>query len=309
MSNLRLPVNYQSPYDVTSLITHLQKGSTLAACFFATSPIDSSTVAMTSFSSDLTGVPGYPGITFKRNTGVSASQVQAESGNAFSQMEASLFLLATGIAEADLLAGKWAHAEAIIFVCNYEALNMGQLIMESGKAGETIQRGIMATFEIKGINNALTAQIGCVTRPECRHDFCDSGCTLVAADYTVTGTVSAVASQTAFNISSLAGTFPTDYFSNGKITFTAGGNTGYPLRIDSYDTATGAFTLRTPAPYLPVIGDTASIIAGCQKRLTDCQDRTENDGTTTVNNVLNFGGFSSMPTLESFSRLPASFGV
>ena len=311
MTNLRVPVNFTGGYTAADLITHIGKASTsLCACFYATSSIDSSTVAMTSFSSDLTGVPGYPGITFKRNTGVSASQVQAESGNAFSQMEASLFLLATGIAEADLLAGKWAHAEAIIFVCNYEALNMGQLIMESGKVGETIQRGIMATFEIKGINNALTAQIGCVTRPECRHDFCDSGCTLDVADYTSENArISSVVSQTEFAFDGFGGVaWPVDYFNNGKILFTTGANAGYTFRIDTFDNATGTFSLRTPTLYLPEVADSATVTAGCQKRQIDCMSRVQVD-TTAVNNILNFGGFPHMPTIESFSRLPASFSV
>src|SRR6266542_670797 len=106
MPNLRTPINFTGGYTAADLITHIGKASTtLAACFIATSALDGTVVAMTSYSSDLTGVPGYPGVTFKRNTGVTASQLQAESGNAFSQMEASLFLLAAGITEADVLAG------------------------------------------------------------------------------------------------------------------------------------------------------------------------------------------------------------
>src|SRR6266498_3753612 len=122
MPNLRVPQNFTGGYTAADLITHTGKTSTtLCACFIATSPLDGTVVAMTSYSSDLTGVPGYPGITFKRNSGVTSSQLQSDSGNAFSQMEASLFLLTAGITEADILAGKWQHAYAVLFVCNYEA--------------------------------------------------------------------------------------------------------------------------------------------------------------------------------------------
>jgi uncharacterized phage protein (TIGR02218 family) len=308
MSNLRQPQNFLTPYDVTSLITHL--GSALctpAACFYAVSEIDGTVVAMTSYSSDLTGVPGYPGVTFKRNTGVSSSQLQGEAGNAFSQMEASLFLLAAGITEADVLAGKWAHASAVLFVCNYEQLNMGQLIMESGYLAEFVQKSPIVTAEIKGLNNALTAQIGTVTRPECSHDFCDAGCALLAANYTVTGTLTGVTSQTVFAVSAL--TAPNEYFNNGKFVFTSGTNANYILRIDSYNSATKTFTLRTPAPYLPIVGQTFSALAGCQKRLVDCQTRLQNNFVTIVNNVVNRKAFDFVPTLESFSRLPAGVTV
>lgn len=299
-------MNFTGGYDATSLITHLQSVSTtLAAGFYAVSPIDATVVAMTSFSSDLTGVPGYSSVTFKRNTGVTSSQLQSDAGNAFAQMEASVFLIAAGITEADVLAGKWQHAVATLFICNYEALNMGQLIMQSGYLAEFVQKSPVVTCEIKGLNNALTAQIGQVTRPECSHDFCDTGCTLTAADFTVTGTVTGVTSQTQFAAAAL--TIPAGWANNGKLTFTSGTNTGYPLRIDNNAVAT-TIMLRTPAPYLPVIGDTFSLLAGCQKRLTDCQNRVKAD-TTTVNNVLNFTGFSFVPTIESFTRLPAGVGV
>lgn len=306
MSNLRIPQNWQSPYDATSLITHLRSTlCTPAACFYAVSELDGSVVAMTSYSSDLTSVPGYPGVTFKRNTGVTASQLQSESGHAFSQMEASLFLLAAGITEADANSGKWSHAAATLFVCNYEALNMGQLVMESGYAGELVQKGIIATFEIKGLNNALTAQLGTVTRAECSHDFCNAGCSLIAADYTVTGTLTSVTSQTSFADSGFA--LPANWANNGKLIFTSGSNLNYTLRVDNNATAT-QFILRTPAPYLPVIGDTYSLLAGCEKRLVSCQNRLENDGVTTVNNVINRKAFDFVPTYESFTRLPAGTG-
>lgn len=306
MPNLRVPVNFTGGYTAADLITHIRKASTtLAACFYAVSPIDASVVAMTSYSSNLTGVPGYVGVTFKRNTGVTASQLQSESGNAFSQMEASLFLLATGLTEADVLAGKWANAPATLFICNYEALDMGQLIIHSGYLAEFAQKSPIVTAEIKGLNNALTQQVGQVTRPECLHDFCDAGCSLLAADFTVTGTVTGVTSQTSFAASAL--TIPANWANNGKLTFTSGSNTGYPLRIDNNATAT-QIILRTPAPYLPVVGNTFSLLAGCQKRLTDCQNRVKAD-TTTVNNVLNRKAFDFMPTIESINRLPAGVGV
>lgn len=423
MPNLRTPVNYSGGFTATDLIAHLQgTTTTICACFYAISELDGSVVAMTSYSSDLVGVPGYPGLTFQRNTGVTASQLQSDSGNAFSQMEASLFLLSAGISEADVLAGKWQHAQAVLFICNYEALNMGQVIMQFGHLAEFVQKSPMVTAEIKGLNNALTAQIGTVTRPECSHDFCDAGCGLDEADYTITGTITGVTSQTSFASSGIA--LPAGWLNNGKLTFTTPGpaaaatgglvvdgipidgstltvngavftfknspsgnyqiqiganaditatniaaklnasadplvsvatylatldvvnitydtigvagnsftlatssgnidlfgstltggspavssNSNYVLRIDNNDTAT-QIMLRTPAPYLPVIGDTFTAVAGCDKRLFSCQNRLQSNGVTTINNVPNRLAVDFSPTLESISRLPAGVSV
>lgn len=307
MSNLRLPQNYQSPYTVASLITHMAGATTtMCACFYAVSELNGDVVAMTSYSSDLTGVPGYYGVTFKRSTGVTASQLQAESGNAFGQVEASLFLVSAGITEADVLAGKWQHASAVLFICNYETLNMGQLIMQSGNLAEFVQRAPLVTAEIKGINNALTAQLGTVTRAECLHDFCDPGCSLLAADYTVTGTLTGVVSQTEFSDSGFL--LPAGWLNNGNLRFTSGNNNHYVLRIDNNSTAT-TIKLRTPAPYLPAIGDTYSVVAGCDKRLFSCQNRLQSNGVTTVNNVPNRLAVDFSPTLESINRLPAGVSV
>lgn len=305
MPNLRVPVNYTGGYTAADLITHIGKATTtLCACFYAVSELDGSVVAMTSYSSDLTSVPGYPGVTFKRNTGVTASQLQSDSGNAFSQMEATLFLVAAGITEADVNSGKWSHASAVLFICNYEALNMGQLVMQSGYLAEFVQKSPIVTSEIKGLNNALTAQIGKVTRPECWHNLGDSGCKidLPGSGFIHTATLSAVTSQTVFRAASLAGTGDAEYYNNGIVRFTSGNNNNYFFRVDSWNDSTGEFTLRTPTPYLPTTSDTISATRGCQKRPgADCRDR--------FSNITNFGGFSTIPTYESFSRLPAGASV
>ncbi len=298
MPNLRVPVNFQSPYDATSLITHMGKSTTtLCACFYAVAG-DSTVVAMTSYSSDLSGLPGYPGVTFRHTTGVSASKTEDYSGSQSGQMEVDVFLKANGITEAELTAGKWAQASATLFVCNYEALDMGQLIMKSGDLGEIRQIGIYAQAEIKGINNCLTAQLGTVTRPECPYDLGDSDCTVDLTTFTKTGTLTGVTSQTVFADSTRTET--DDYFQNGKIQFTSGLNSGFGyFQIDSWNATTKTFTLRRALPYTPSNGDAYTAIRGCQKRYqTDC--------VTKFANGISYGGEPFMVTYEQFTQLPQS---
>ena len=300
MSNLRISVNFQSPYTAASLIAHqAQSTTTLCACFYAVSMIDGSVIAMTSYSADLSSVPGYLGVTFKHTTGVSASKTEDYAGNQAGQMEVDVFLVAAGITEADLTAGKWSQATAVLFVCNYEALNMGQLIMKFGDLAEIRQLGVYAQAEIKGPNNKLTAQIGYTTRPECPYDVGDSDCQVDMTPFTHNGTISAVTSQRVFRASGLAGTGDAEYYKNGKVRFTNSSNNGYEFQVGSWDDSTGEFTLRTPAPYLPAVSDTITAKRGCQKRFqTDCVTR--------FSNGINFGADAFALPYDAFVALPST---
>jgi len=226
---------------------------------------------------------------------MSGSNVESQQGQAATNMEADLFLVTAGITEADALAGKWSHALTTIFLMNYEAPNMGQYIIQKGYLGQFVQRGQLLSVEVMGWNQALTQVYGKVTRPECSRQFCDALCTLNIATYTVTGTLTTATSQTEFRDSSR--TEANDAFGNGSIRFTSGNNNGYTFHIDAYDNSTKKFTLRTPMPYMPVIGDTYSAVIGCRKRHTE-------DCVTRFSNAVNFDGFPWMPTQEELSRLP-----
>lgn len=298
MTNLRVPVNATGGFTSADLINHLS-GSTLTVCVcaYVVSPIDASVIGITSYSSDLTGLPGYPGVTFKSTTGVTASKVEHSDGAQPSNMETDLFLITAGITEADALAGKWSHASCAIFITNYEAVNMGQLIVNKGFLSEFTQRGQMLTTEVRGFNQALTQQIGRVTRAECDADFGDARCglDLSALGFIKTGTLTGVTSQLVFADSGR--TEGADYFTNGKFRFTSGPNNGYEFHVDNWNNTTKTWTLRTAAPYLPAIGNTYSAKRGCRKNF-------ERDCVTTFNNGINFRGFPHVPTAEQMQRLP-----
>ena len=300
MTNLRVPVNFTGIYDATSLITHLgQADMTPCVCAYITPTIGSGAIGITSLNADLTGVPGYVGVTFKSTTGITASKVEHPSGLSPSNLETDVFLLTAGFTEADVLAGKWAHAPVTVFITNYEALNMGQLIIAKGFLSEFRQLGQMLTTEVRGFNQALTQQIGKVTRAECDADFGDARCglNLSALGFIKTGTLTGVTSQTVFT--DTARTEGANYFDNGVITWTSGNNNGYSQQIDSWNSSTKTWTLRTPTPYLPVIGDGYSAKRGCRKNF-------ERDCVTTFSNGINHRGHPHIMTIENLTRLPQS---
>lgn len=295
---MRVPVNFTGIYDATSLVTHMA-GVTLTVCVCAhiVSEIDASVIGITSFSSDLTGVPGYAGVTFKSTTGITASKVEHPSDLTPTNMEADLFLIAAGITEADVLAGKWSHASVTVFVTNYEALNMGQMILAKGHLSEFRQMGQMLVTEVRGLNQALTQQIGRVTRPECDADFGDARCglDLVALGFIKTGTLTGVTSQLVFTDTGRSE--GADYFSNGKFRFTSGTNSGFEFQVDNWNSSTKTWTLRTAAPYLPAIGNTYSATRGCKKNF-------DSNCVLEFSNGVNFRGFPHVGTPETFLKLP-----
>lgn len=296
MSNQRIPQNWQSPYTATSLIDHFA-GSTLtvATCAYLQSSIGGLSVGVTSHSSDLSGLPGYPGVTFKMVAGPTPSRVEHPEGLSPTNMEQDLFMLSGIISEADVLAGKWDHGPGIAFDVNFLALDMGQLIIERGHLGRHEQNGPMIRLELRGLNDALSQMIGRVTEPLCSADVYDPQCKLdpVARGEVHNGTITTATSQTVFRASAL--TQGAEYFDNAKGSFLTGPNAGFPFHNDVWDPATKQFSLRTPLPFMPTVGDTFTVLRGCKKREGDCAAR---------NNVINIRSFPHTPTIEQMQRLP-----
>ena len=270
---------------------------TMCVCAYIVSPIDASVIGITSFSSNLTSVPGYVGVTFRATTGVTPSKSEHPSDLSPTNMEADFFLMALGLTEADVLAGKWSNAPVTVFVTNYEALNMGQMIIAKGHLSEFRQMGQMITTEVRGFNQALLHQIGKVTKPECDADYGDSRCglDLSALGYIKTGTLTGVTSQTVFTDSGRSEA--ANYFTNGKFRFTSGSNSGYEFEVDNWNSSTKTWTLKRPAPYTPQVGDTYSSTKGCRKGF-EAHCVAENS------NGINFRAFPHTPTPESMIRLP-----
>lgn len=128
-------------------------------------------------------------------------------------------------------------------------------------------------------------------QPSCPWSFCDSNCTLSAANYTVAFTAASGSTQYVL-IPTSAFSQAAGYFTQGVVTCTAGNNAGLSQSVKLH--ASGALVLMNPW-MLPVsVGDTFSVIAGCDKTMTACAGRKQANGTA-VNNLLNFGGTPFTP--------------
>jgi|SRR6185369_4492096 len=299
MANLRKPVNFQSPYDVTSLVTFQGQRAIEGACTgaYMVSAVGNIVVAVTDWRGGLTNVPGYPSVVFKHTVGLVASQVEHPDGVDPSNMEASFFVKSTDLREADIESGKWDYGSFTVFTTNALALNMGQMIVERGRFGKFTQAGTKFTVELHGLNEALQQVIGKVTEELCDADYGDARCglNLAARAEVKTGTLTSVTNQYTFRDTSR--TEGAEYFDNGRGAWLTGLNAGFPFHVDSWNNSTKEFRLRTPAPFLPVAGDTYTVNRGCKKRVVDCSlpDRL---------NIKNMRATPFVPLEEEFIAVP-----
>lgn len=91
----------------------------------------------------------------------------------------------------------------------------------------------------------------------------------------------------------VGGIFDDDWFAEGLLTFTSGTNNGITGKIKrSYQD--GYLDMSLPMLGAVMVGDTYSIVAGCQKRLTDCA--------TKFSNVLNFQGEPHLPGIDEVTQ-------
>lgn len=149
-------------------------------------------------------------------------------------------------------------------------------------------------IEEMALLDALNQSVGKTYSPQCPKVFGGqefAGCKINLAAITATGTLTAVSS--ARQITDSARTEVDDYWAWGTIQFTSGPNAGLKaLEIKSF--AGGVITTFEPFYYLPQVGDSYTIVPGCRKRLDDCRDK--------WNNVVNFGGFPTVPTSSIYTE-------
>jgi len=144
--------------------------------------------------------------------------------------------------------------------------------------------------------DALNQSVGKVYQAACPRTLGDAGCTINLAAITVTGAITSVTSGSVFRDSSRSEA--ADWFGAGTIEFTSGANLGLkPMEIKSY-AADGTITCYEPAYYTPVIGDAYALIPGCRKREADCRDK--------YGNIVNFFGFTRIPTASTYTKVGAA---
>lgn len=91
-------------------------------------------------------------------------------------------------------------------------------------------------------------------------------------------------------------TTPTDYFQEGHMIWTKGGNNGLSMEVKSYAVATRLLTLFLKMRSTINIGDEFTILPGCDKKRLTCQNK--------FDNMINFQGEPDVPGEDQVTQIP-----
>jgi uncharacterized phage protein (TIGR02218 family) len=268
------------------LDTHYSGGTTTLADLLKITRTDGEVFAFTSAAEDVT----ISGQLYTSAQGLNISSIEVSAGFAVDNLELTTLDDGTVFTKAEVLAGVWRNADFIISRYNWQTPTDGVEVRMAGTVGEVNMHRGYITAELRGLQQYLQQPIGSVSSKTCRARLGDALCAKDLTAFTHTGTVTSAASNQVFTASAMAQA--ADYFAEGILTWTGGVNAGLIVKVKGF--SSGVFTLMLPMLQTITAGDTFSVVAGCQKRLTDCA--------TKFNNVLNFQGEPHLPGIDEMTR-------
>lgn len=201
-----------------------------------------------------------------------------------------------GIDRDVLASGVYDNARCYLFATSWDSPVEDEEAIVASILGKATLLDDRFRIEEMALIDALNQSVGKTYTASCPKRFGGqeyAGCGVELGPITVTGTITHVTSG--YVVRDSARAEAADYFAGGTLQFTSGDNAGLKAQeIKSY-AADGTITLYEPVYYAAQVGDAYSLIPGCRKRLEDCRDK--------WNNVVNFGGFTYVPTSSEYGQV------
>lgn len=275
------------------LADHLASGATTLCWCWRLTRRDGEVQGFTDHDRDLT----FDGTTFEAAAGFTASEIKDAVGLSVDNLEVTSALSSDRLAEADLAAGLYDDAAVEIFRVNWETPAQ-RVLMRKGNLGEVRRGGGAFTAEVRGLAHYLQQPQGRVYQFACDADLGDTRCgiDLTLSTYRGSGTVATVTSPRRFTASGL-GSYSSDWFTHGAVTFTSGAADGQRVEVKRHTKQGSTVTIELWQPArLPLVsGQTFTVTAGCDKQLATCRAR--------FSNAVNFRGFPHMPGNDVLSLI------
>jgi len=220
---------------------------------------------------------------------VGGSAARASLGLNVDNQEARGVFDAAAITEEDLEDGLWDHARVKSWIVNWADPSMGRVPLPGGRIGRVTYDGVRWRAELLGLTHLLATQVGRQLSPMCDWELGDSRCQQVLTSYTRTLTVTEVADRAGFHATLSGAAFSTEgFFDFGSVTWLTGENTGRGMEVKSQVMDGDVqFSLFLPMRRDIAVGDTATVVAGCDKSWATCQ--------TKFGNGARFGGCPFLP--------------
>ena len=245
----------------------------------------------------------FDGITFKADTGLTATALAQSTGLSVDNAEAVGALSDAAVSEADIDAGRFDGAEVRAWLVNWADVAQRWLQFR-GAIGEIRQSSGAFTAELRGLTDVLNQPFGRVYQKPCSAVLGDGQCRfdLSTQGFSAEIPVESVVEGRILLWADLPG-FAPDWFTRGRMDVLSGVAAGLWASIKRDDaTGTGRrLELWEPLRAALVPGDTVRLTAGCDKRFRTCCEK--------FANVLNFRGFPDIPGEDWMVAVPKSSGV
>lgn len=263
---------------------------------------------------------GYPvdlamsnGEVYQTESGYEFSGMGASSTFASSSIDLKGILQMGAISRDDLISGQYDNARVYLFATSFGDPQEDDEPLGLFFFGKVSTTDESYSVELMQAIDVLSQSSGRTYSPQCQWVLFDetldgdvlpvsqSRCTgpraapdgPVLADFKVTGTITAVASQ--YSVTDSARAEAPDYFAYGAIRFITGNNAGQKSReIKSF--AGGVIVVHEAFFYQPEVGDQYEMIPGCRKRQVE-------DCITKWANGVNFGGHPHVPVESVYGQV------
>jgi uncharacterized phage protein (TIGR02218 family) len=269
----------------SGLQAHLDTGATTLCWCWRLTRRDGVKLGFTDHDRDLI----FDGTTFEAAAGFTATEIKDAVGLSVDNLDVEGALQSGRLEESQLAGGAFDEAAIEILRVNWSDTSQ-RVLMRKGSLGEVKRTGGSFTAEVRGLAHYLGQPKGRLYQFTCDADLGDARCgiALSNAAFRGTGTVASASSARSFTAAGI-GSFASNWFSRGLVTFTGGANAGRSMEVKRHDNSAGVITLELwqELAATPGVGDAFQVTAGCDKHLATCRDR--------FANVANFRGFPHMP--------------
>lgn len=276
--------------------SHLSGGLTTLARAWAIARLDGMVLGFTDHDRDLV----FDGITFRADSGLTATALHQTTGLSVDNAEAMGALRDARLNEADILAGRYDGAEVRLWLVNW-AEPAQRALRFRGTLGEIRRAGGAFHAELRGVSEALNRPLGRVYQKPCAAVLGDASCgvDLGGAGYAASVPVLAVDEADLIVIAAQPG-FEPGWFQHGRMIVETGAAAGLsaPIKRDEAKPQGRAITLWTGVGARLAPGDLIRLQAGCDKRFDTCRFK--------FDNALSYQGFPDIPAEDWLLAVPDS---
>ncbi|MEM7668824.1 MAG: DUF2163 domain-containing protein, partial [Pseudomonadota bacterium] len=231
----------------------------------------------------------FDGVLFRAESGLTGSAVERATGMRADSHSITGALQSEAIDEAEITRGLYDSAEVQLWLVDWQN-PASRVRLATGRLGEIRRSETGFEAEVLGLSEQLEQPAGRAYLRRCDLRLGEARCGVDTSQpiFRGLGTVSTVTGAGRFVAGGVSNYIAT-WFSEGKLTWTTGGNQGVVSEVKTHLRSNGIATfdlwLTPPAAIAP--GDQFEVEAGCDKRCDTCRVKS--------NNLINFRGFPHMP--------------